>query len=154
VVRSNAQAALENVALWHERDISHSSVERIILPDSTILVDYLLDRTATLVETLLVYPEKMKDNLDILKGLMFSGQLLLDLAAKGASRESAYQWVQRNAMRVWETREDFRALIEKDADIRRYLSAAEIARAFSLERQLRYVDATFRRVFGGQRYDG
>jgi adenylosuccinate lyase len=148
VVRANAQAALENVALWHERDISHSSVERIILPDSTILLDYMLDRTAALIETLRVYPDKMKENLGLLKGLIFSGQLLLDLAAKGASREDAYRWVQRNANRVWDTREDFRALVEKDADIRRYLSGAELARAFSLERQLRNVDAIFQRVFG------
>jgi adenylosuccinate lyase len=148
VVRANAQAALEDVALWHERDISHSSVERIILPDSTILVDYMLDRTATLIETLRVYPEKMKENLGLLKGLVFSGQLLLDLAAKGASREDGYRWVQRNAMRVWETREDFRSLVENDPDIQRYLSPAEIARAFSLERQLKNVDAIFRRVFG------
>ena len=148
VVRSNAQAALENVALWHERDISHSSVERIILPDSTILVDYLLDKTATLVETLLVYPERMRENLDLLKGLIFSGQLLLDLVEKGAAREEAYRWVQRNAMRVWQTGEDFRALVERDPDIRRYLKPGEIARAFSVERQLRYTDAVFRRVFG------
>ncbi len=147
VVRANAQAALENVPLWHERDISHSSVERIILPDSTILVDYLLDRAATLIETLLVYPEKMQENLDLLKGLIFSGQLLLDLAAKGASREEAYRWVQRNAMEVWKTRQDFRTLVEADTDIRRYLSPKEIARAFSVERQLRHVDAIFRQVF-------
>ena len=149
VVRANAQAALEDVALWHERDISHSSVERIILPDSTILLDYMLDRTATLIETLRVYPDKMAENLGLLKGLIFSGQLLLDLAAKGASREDGYRWVQRNAMRVWDTREDFHALVEKDPDIRRYLSPSEIARAFSLDRQFRNVDAIFRRVFGG-----
>ncbi len=149
VVRANAQAALENVALWHERDISHSSVERIILPDSTILVDYLLDRTARLVETLLVYPQRMRENLDRLGGLIFSGQLLLDLVEHGARREEAYRWVQRNAMRVWETREDFRALVERDADIRRYLTPRQIARAFSLERQLRHVDAVLRRVLGG-----
>src|SRR5579875_3997670 len=148
VVRANAQAALENVPLWHERDISHSSVERIILPDSTILVDYLLDRAATLIETLLVYPEKMQENLDLLKGLIFSGQLLLDLAAKGASREEAYRWVQRNAMEVWKTRQDFRTLVEADTDIRRYLAPKEIARSFSVERQLRHVDAIFRQVFG------
>ncbi|MGH9449471.1 MAG: adenylosuccinate lyase [Terriglobia bacterium] len=147
VVRSNAQAALENVALWHERDISHSSVERIILPDSTILLDYMLARTAALVETLLVYPERMKENLELLKGLVFSGQLLLDLAAAGASREEAYGWVQRNAMQVWKTRQDFRALVEADPDIRRYLPSRQIARAFSLSRQLRHVDAIFQRVF-------
>ncbi len=148
VVRANAQAALENVALWHERDISHSSVERVILPDSTILLDYLLDKTATLVETLVVYSERMRENLDLLKGLILSGQLLLDLVEKGASREQAYRWVQRNAMQVWERREDFRALVEQDPDIRRYLKPREITRAFSVERQLRHVDAVFRRVFG------
>lgn len=148
VVRANAQAALENVALWHERDISHSSVERVILPDSTILLDYLLHKTAQLVEALLVYPERMEENLGLLKGLVFSGQLLLDLADQGARREEAYRWVQRNAMQVWKTREDFRALVENDPDIRRILSPREIARAFSLDRQLRYVDSIFRQVFG------
>ncbi len=148
VVRSNAQAALENVALWHERDISHSSVERIILPDSCILVDYLLDKTATLVETLFVYPARMRENLDQLKGLIYSGQLLLELVEKGVSREEAYRWVQRNAMRVWETGEDFRALVECDPDIRRHLKPAEIARVLTAERYLRHVDAIFRQVFG------
>jgi len=148
VVRSNAQAALENVALWHERDISHSSVERVILPDSTILVDYLLDKTAKLVETLFVYPERMQENVDLLRGLIFSGQLLLDLVEKGAVREEAYRWVQRNAMQVWKTREDFRGLVERDPDILRFLSPKEIGRAFSMERQLRYVDVVFRRLFG------
>jgi len=151
VVRANAQAALENVALWHERDISHSSVERIILPDSTILLDTMLDKTASLVETLLVYPERMRENLELLKGLVFSGQLLLDLAERGASREDAYRWVQRNAMQVWKTREDFRTLAGSDPDIRRYLSPRELANSFSLKRQLRYVDAIFRRVFGSGR---
>jgi adenylosuccinate lyase len=148
VVRANAQAAFEDVALWHERDISHSSVERVILPDSTVLTDYLLDKTATLLETMFVYPERMQENLDLLKGLIFSGQLLLDLAAKGASREEAYGWVQRNAMQVWKTREDFRTLVERDADVARFLSPKEIASAFSVERQLKHVDAIFRRVFG------
>ena len=148
VVRSNAQSALENVALWHERDISHSSVERVILPDSTILVDYLLDKTTRLVERMSVYPERMHENLNLLRGLIFSGQLLLDLVEKGARREDAYGWVQRNAMQVWETGEDFRALVERDPDISGYLKPREIARAFSLERQLRHVDTIFRRVFG------
>jgi adenylosuccinate lyase len=148
VVRANAQAALENVALWHERDISHSSVERVILPDSTILLDYMLAKTATLVETLFVYPERMLENLGLLKGLIFSGQLLLDLVEKGASREDAYGWVQRNAMQVWDTREDFKTLVERDPDIRRNFTPREIARSFSLERQLGNVDAIFRRVFG------
>jgi adenylosuccinate lyase len=148
VVRANAQAGLENVALWHERDISHSSVERIILPDSTILLDYLLDKTAKLVETMFVYPDRMRENIDLLKGLIFSGQLLLDLVNKGAPREEAYQWVQRNAMEVWQTGEGFRTLVERDPDIRRYLQPREIARAFSVERQLHHVDEVFRRVFG------
>jgi adenylosuccinate lyase len=148
VVRANAQAALENVALWHERDISHSSVERVILPDSTILLDYLLDKTAKLVETMFVYPDRMRENIDLLKGLIFSGQLLLDLVKKGAAREEAYQWVQRNAMEVWQTGEGLRTLVERDPDIRRYLQPREIARAFSLERQLRHVGEVFRRVFG------
>ena len=148
VVRANAQAALENVALWHERDISHSSVERIVLPDSTILLDTMLDKTATLVETLNVYPERMRENLELLKGLIFSGQLLLDLVEKGAAREDAYLWVQRDAMQVWKTREDFRVLVERDPDIAKYLAPREIARSFSVERQLRHVDTVFRRVFG------
>jgi adenylosuccinate lyase len=148
VVRANAQAALENVALWHERDISHSSVERVILPDSTILVDYLLAKTAQLVETLFVYPQRMLENLDSLKGLIFSGQLLLDLVEKGALREDAYRWVQRNAMQVWETREDFRTLAERDPDIRRYLKPTEIARVFNVERYLTHIDEIFERVFG------
>ncbi len=148
VVRANAQAGLENVALWHERDISHSSVERVILPDSTILLDYLLAKTTQLVETMFVYPARMRENLDLLKGLIFSGQLLLDLVEKGASREDAYRWVQRNAMQVWETREDFRSLAERDEDIRRHLKPEEIARVFNVERYLKHVDEIFRRVFG------
>ena len=148
VVRANAQAALENMALWHERDISHSSVERVILPDSTILLDYLLAKTTKLVETMFVYPGRMRENLDLLKGLIFSGQLLLELVEKGASREEAYRWVQRNAMQVWETREDFRSLAERDEDIRRYLKPDEIARVFNVERYLKHVDEIFRRVFG------
>jgi adenylosuccinate lyase len=148
VVRANAQAALENVALWHERDISHSSVERVILPDSTILLDYLLAKTAKLVETMFVYPRRMLENLDLLKGLIFSGQLLLELVEKGASREEAYRWVQRNAMQVWETREDFRALAERDEDIRRHLHPDAIGRVFNVQRYLKNVDEIFRRVFG------
>ncbi len=147
VVRSNAHAALENVALWHERDISHSSVERIILPDSTILLDYMLDRAATLVEKLLVYPERMKKNLAMTRGLVYSGQLLLDLARKGALREDAYRWVQRNAMQAWDTGSDFRELVLADPDISNALTHAEIEAAFDPARQLRNVDAIFRRVF-------
>jgi adenylosuccinate lyase len=147
VVRSNVMAAYEDVALWHERDISHSSVERVILPDSTILVDYLLARTTHVIRTLLVYPERMRQNLEMTRGLIFSGQLLLDLAAKGVLREQAYQWVQRNAMRAWESGESFRELVEKDPDIAKSLTEKDLDRAFSLERQLRHVDQIFQRVF-------
>jgi adenylosuccinate lyase len=148
VVRANVQAALENIALWHERDISHSSVERVILPDSTILTDYLLARTTNLVDKLVVYPERMRRNLEMTRGLVFSGQLLLDLAAAGMLREQAYRVVQGHAMRTWETEGDFRAAIERDPEIGKFLTPEQIAEAFSLERQLRNVDRIFARVFG------
>jgi adenylosuccinate lyase len=148
VVRGNVQAAFEDVALWHERDISHSSVERVILPDSTILTDYLLDKTTVLVEKLMVYPERMRRNLDMTRGLVFSGQLLLDLAAAGMLREQAYRIVQTHAMRAWEEEGDFRAAVEADPEIRAALGPEQIAKAFSLERQLRNVDKIFERVFG------
>ncbi|HLK68870.1 MAG TPA: adenylosuccinate lyase [Bryobacteraceae bacterium] len=148
VVRSNVQAAFEDIALWHERDISHSSVERVILPDSTILADYLLDKTTRLVDKLLVYPERMRRNLDLTRGLVFSGQLLLDLAAAGMLREQAYRLVQTHAMRAWEAESDFRAAIEADPEIRAVLSDEQIGEAFSLPRQLRNVDKIFARVFG------
>jgi len=148
VVRANVQAAYEDVALWHERDISHSSVERVILPDSTILADYLLEKTAKLVDQLMVYPERMRRNLEMTRGLVFSGQVLLDLAAAGMLREDAYRVVQGHAMRAWETEGDFRAAIENDPEIRAVLSREKIAEAFSLERQLRNVDKIFQRVFG------
>ncbi len=148
VVRANVQAAFENIALWHERDISHSSVERVILPDSCILADYLLDKTTQLVDRLLVYPERMRRNLELTRGLIFSGQLLLDLAAVGMLREHAYRVVQTHAMRAWEEETDFRAAIESDPEIRAVLNAEQIAMAFSLERQLRNVDKIFGRVFG------
>jgi adenylosuccinate lyase len=148
VVRANAQAAFENVALWHERDISHSSVERVILPDSTILADYLIEKTTQLVDRLLVYPERMRRNLEMTRGLVFSGQLLQDLAAAGMLREQAYRVVQAHAMRAWEEEGDFRAAIEADPEIRAALSPGQIAEAFSLERQLRNVDKIFERVFG------
>ena len=147
VVRSNAQAAFENIALWHERDISHSSVERVILPDSTILVEYLLAKTTDLIDRLLVYPDRMRKNLESGGGLVYSGQLLLELAAKGVLREQAYRWVQRNAMKAWEEDGDFRALAEADADIAEVLGQAEFDHAFSLDNQLRHVDAIFKRVF-------
>jgi adenylosuccinate lyase len=149
VVRSNAQAAFENIALWHERDISHSSVERVILPDSTILADYLLDKTTSLVDKLMVYPDRMRRNFEMTRGLVFSGQLLLDLASAGMLREQAYRVVQTHAMRAWEEEGDFRAAIEADPEIRAVLGPEKIAEAFSLERQLRNVDKIFARVFGG-----
>ena len=149
VVRSNVQAALEDVALWHERDISHSSVERVILPDSTILADYLLEKTTKLVDQLLVYPERMRRNLELTRGLVFSGQVLLDLAAAGMLREQAYRIVQGHAMRAWEEEGDFRAAIEADPEVRAVLTRERIAAAFSLERQLKNVDKIFARVFGG-----
>jgi len=147
VVRANAQAAFENVALWHERDISHSSVERVILPDSTILADYLIEKTTQLVDQLLVYPQRMRRNLDMTRGLVFSGQLLLDLAAAGMLRETAYRIVQRHAMEAWENESDFRAAIESDPEIARVLTREQIAESFSLDRQLRNVDKIFARVF-------
>src|SRR5262249_5296904 len=148
LVRANLQAALENISLWHERDISHSSAERVILPDSTVLVDYLLHKTTGLIERLLVYPRRMIENLNLMKGLVFSGQLLLDLTQKGASREQAYIWVQRNAMRVWQNEGDFKALVLQDKEIGHYLTASEIERTFDLDFQLRHVDAIYRRVYG------
>jgi adenylosuccinate lyase len=147
IVRANAQAAFEDIALWHERDISHSSVERIILPDSTILTDYLLQKTINLVDQLLVYPERMRRNLDMTRGLVFSGQLLLDLAAAGMLRETAYRIVQTHAMHAWEAESDFRAAIEQDPEIQAFLTPEQIADSFSWPRHLRHVDAIFRRVF-------
>jgi adenylosuccinate lyase len=147
VVRANAQAAFENVALWHERDISHSSVERVILPDSTILVDYLLSKTNWLISGLRVNIDRMRRNVDLTRGLIFSGQLLLDLSAAGMLREEAYRLVQSHAMNSWETESDFREAIASDPTIQRYLDPAAIEQAFSLERQLRHVDAIFSRVF-------
>ena len=147
LVRANLQAALENIPLWHERDISHSSAERVILPDSTILVDYLLHKTTLLIEKLLVYPERMMENLNLMKGLVFSGQLLLDLTQKGVSREQAYLWIQHNAMRVWRNEGDFKTLVLQDKEIGRYLVQSEIERAFDLAHQLRHVDTIYRRVY-------
>jgi adenylosuccinate lyase len=148
VVRANAQTAFENVALWHERDISHSSAERVILPDSTILADYLLDKTATLIDRLLVYPARMLKNLESTGGLIFSGQLLLDLAESGMSREDAYRLVQGHAMRSWKEDLVFRDEIAKEPEITSRLSPEKLARAFDYTRQLANVDAIFARVLG------
>jgi len=147
VVRANSMAALENVALWHERDISHSSVERIILPDSCILVDYMLARLTEIVAGLRVFPERMLRNLEVTRGLVFSGQLLQDLVEAGASREDAYKWVQENAMAAWEADSDFRVRVAADSRITNFLKPADLQRAFDLRRQLSQVDAIFQRVF-------
>ena len=147
VVRSNAQAGFENVALWHERDISHSSAERIIIPDSTTLADYLLNKTANLIETMFVYPERMLANLESTRGLVFSGQLLLDLVESGVSREDAYRLVQSHAMRAWKENLDFHELILNDPEIRGRVPRAKIEHAFDLKRQLKNIDKIFARVF-------
>jgi adenylosuccinate lyase len=147
VVRSNVQAAFENVPLWHERDISHSSVERVILPDSTILIDYLLAKTIWLISGLRVNAERMRQNLERTRGLIFSGQVLLDLAASGLSRENAYRLVQSHAMHAWESDGDFRAAIESDPEVNRRLTPEQIDRIFSLKQQLSNVDRIFSRVF-------
>jgi len=150
VVRSNAQAGFENIALWHERDISHSSAERIIIPDSTTLADYLLNKTANLIETMFVYPERMMANLESTRGLVFSGQLLLDLVESGVSREDAYRLVQSHAMRAWKENLDFHELILNDPEIRGRVPRAKIEHAFDLKRQLKNIDKIFARVFSNQ----
>ena len=148
VLRGNAQAAMENIPLWHERDISHSSVERVIFPDSTILVDYLLAKTTDLIDRLLVYPVRMKKNLESTGGLIFSGQLLLDLAEAGMLREDAYELVQRHAMRAWKDDLTFRDEVARDPKIAKLLSPRKLARTFDYSRQLGNVDAIFKRVLG------
>src|SRR5271170_1269690 len=150
VVRANSLAALENVALWHERDISHSSVERVILPDSTILVDYMLHRSTEIVASMKVFPERMLRNLNATQGLVFSGQLLQDLVEHGAPREDAYNWVQAHAMAAWESETSFQDRVAADANIRKYLDQQALAHTFNLRRQLRAVDAIFLRVFGAK----
>jgi len=150
VVRTNSLAAMENIALWHERDISHSSVERIILPDSTILVDYMLHRMTEIVANMKVFPERMQRNLDATTALVFSGQLLQDLVEHGAPREDAYKWVQGHAMAAWETETSFRDRVAADANIRKFLDEKALAHTFDLKRQLRAVDAIFSRVFGAK----
>src|SRR5215469_16289895 len=150
VVCSNAQAGFENVALWHERDISHSSVERVILPDSTTLADYLLTKTAQVVDTMFVYPERMRANLESTRGLIFSGQLLLDLVEHGMSREDAYRLVQSHAMRSWKEGLNFHDEILADKEITRKVPRQQVEYAFDLQRQLKNVDKIFARVFGNK----
>ncbi len=148
VIRANSLAAMENVALWHERDISHSSVERVILPDSTILMDYMLVRFTDLIKNLLVYPDRMRRNLDLTGGLVYSQRLLLALVDKGAQRQDAYEAVQRNAMEGWKDGTDFQDLVSKDPFITKYLSQAEIKACFDPRYYLRHLDTVYRRVFG------
>jgi adenylosuccinate lyase len=147
VVRGNSVVGLENVALWHERDISHSSAERIVLPDSSIALDYMLHKATSLIAGLVVHPERMLQNLGLTKGLIFSGQLLLALTQKGVARETAYEWVQRNAMKVWDENKDFQELLKNDPDIKAHLSTQEIEAVFAFDTYLRNVDKIFERVF-------
>ena len=148
LLRANAMAALENIALWHERDISHSSVERVIIPDSFIVLDHMLRRFTRIVSGLVVYPKRMRENLDRSRGVVFSGGVLLELTRRGVSREQAYEWVQRNAMRSFDEAMDFRTLLMADAEVTAMMPAEAFERMFDLDVQLRHVDKIFERVFG------
>ncbi len=150
VLRANAHAALENIALWHERDISHSSVERVIVPDSFIALDHMLRRFTKIVGGMIVHPDRMRENLHRSRGVVFSGTVLLELARKGVSRETAYEWVQRNAMRSFAESLDFKPLLLADRDVAGFLTAEELERAFDLDEQLKHVDVVFDRVFSGR----
>lgn len=148
IVRANAVASIENIPLWHERDISHSSVERVIIPDSTILIDFMLVRFKNILKNLIVYPNNMKKNLKLTRGLIFSQRILLELADKGLSREEAYRIVQSKAMEVWERGGDFKRLLQSDRNITKHLSKKEIERCFDLKYYLRNLNRIFKRVFG------
>jgi adenylosuccinate lyase len=148
MVRAYAMPAMENVALWHERDISHSSVERMIGPDATVTLDFALARLAGVVEKLVVYPENMRKNLDRLGGLVHSQRVLLALTQKGVSREDSYAWVQRNAMPVWRGQGDFMSLLKADMDVASALTAAELEALFDEGYHTKHVDTIFKRVFG------
>ncbi len=148
VVRANSLVGLENVALWHERDISHSSAERVVLPDSSIALDYMLHKATSLIDRLVVYPDRMLENLQATKGLIFSGQLLLLLTQRGIARETAYEWVQRNAMKVLDDGKDFQTLVKADEDIKAHMSVQEIESTLSVTSYLKNVDEIFERVFG------
>jgi adenylosuccinate lyase len=154
LVRGNAVAAMENIPLWHERDISHSSVERVIAPDSTILVDYMLARLTHIVKELVVYPERMRKNLELTKGLTSSQQLMLALIRKGVARGDAYHWVQRNAMQTWEKGDDFQQLVQQDNDISSILNEKELQSIFDLNIHLNYVKDIFKRVFTSRKGQG
>ena len=147
LVRSNASAALNNVALWHERDISHSSVERVIIPDTTILVDYMLHRVTEIIRHLVLNPERMQHNLELTRGLIFSQQILLALAKRGVSREQAYKMVQKQAMRAWKENKNFEDLVKNDPEIAKHLGNKQVEKIFDVDFQLRHVDTIFARVF-------
>jgi len=147
LVRSNSLAALENMALWHERDISHSSVERVIGPDSTILIDFMLHRLTRIIKNLVVYPDRMLENLHKLKGLIFSQQILIRLAALGLKRETAYEMVQRNALKVWDSGRDFKSLLLEDEEIRKHLTKEDLEEIFNVDYHLKHVEDIFERVF-------
>ncbi|HET9037798.1 MAG TPA: lyase family protein, partial [Myxococcaceae bacterium] len=148
LLRGYAVSAMEDVALWHERDISHSSVERVIGPDATVLLDFMLHRFTRLIADLRVYPERMKENLELTGGMWSSGSLLLELARRGMDRQAAYVIVQRNAMRVYEEGVDFRTALSQDRELAKWMTPDEIAACFSLDEHLRHVDDIFARVFG------
>jgi adenylosuccinate lyase len=148
LLRGYAVVGLEDVALWHERDISHSSAERVVLPDASITLDYMLAKAASLIGTLVVYPERMLENLNATRGLVYSGQLLLALTRAGVSREQAYEWVQRNAMKTWDEGGEFRAYVLADEEIASRLSREDVERVFSPETYTRNVPKVFERVFG------
>jgi adenylosuccinate lyase len=148
LMRSYAVAALENIPLWHERDISHSSVERVIAPDATVLLDFMLSRFTDLLDTLVVYPERMLANLNMTRGIIFSQMVLLKLVDKGMSREDAYAAVQKNAMKSWQDDEDFKMLLCEDVEVMSCLTAEDIHAAFKLENFLRHIDVVYHRVFG------
>jgi len=147
LIRGYAVAAMENVSLWHERDISHSSVERVMAPDATILGDFMLHRLTSVIRNMQVYKERMLENLNSSRGLIFSECVLIGLVDRGLTREQAYALVQRNAMKAWEEKKDFKSLLLEDADVLKHLSAKEIEEAFDIDYALRWVDAIFERVF-------
>ena len=147
VVRANSIAAMENVALWHERDISHSSVERVIGPDSTILLHYMLRKMTGLVKKMIVYPKNMRKNMGVTGGLYYSQSVLLALVRKGLSREGAYELVQRNAMKAWEGKGAFISLLKKDGEIKKYISGKELDKVCNMKDQLKNIDKIFKRVF-------
>ena len=147
LVRSNALASMENIALWHERDISHSSVERVIGPDSSILIDYMLNRLNKILKNLVVHPKQMEENLHKLKGLIFSQQVLMKLAARGLSRQTAYEMVQRNALKVWDTGRDFKSLLLEDKELMNFISKEDVEEIFNLDYHFKYIEDIFKRVF-------